>query len=699
MPMSRARLLLLTSSLALLPLAALLPGGAWAGGTQTHGADSFDDFDSGEVEGAAIEGSGKLTRGYATSSTDLKTSVAFSCLSDGKQAWVGTADDATIQTVKLQGKTPAVEQLAKLDGVVVSAMARLPGGDLVVATLPGGKLLRVDAKGKVSDFAELKVETIWAIVPHAGRLLIGTGPEGELWSIGTDGKDAKVVLDTPDKDILAIATIGEAIVVGTAPKARLYQVDAKLEGVLLHEFSGDELRALALSGNTLVAAVNDFEDRSISSRQALTSQLNRSSLTGEKPSDSNTDRPRASADTELWAIDLGQKRDLLRAQDGAWDKWLSKAGQYFIDLHAVDDKGTVLAASSAGGRIYRVRGHRDVAVVGDLAQRQATALCGLPDGDVLVTSGDGAGVHVLQAKAPAAKARWVSKVYDAKRPARYGSFVLEAKGTVELRVRTGATAEVDARWSEWKTVKLAREGIELRGSADLPQRRYMQVEVALVDDAELRSMTVFHAPENLGPRVEAIDVDPPSFSFSDDDETKSTTKISWEVEAVDGDDLVYELRIRPEGAADDEWIKLNQQGPLDKKEFTLDLDTLPDGIYELQLIASDEPAVGSAAARTDLLISEPFVVDRTRPTLEGIKLEGTRVTGLAKDRGGYVHDVAWSVDGGGFRAATPADGIFDSASERFEVQLPADLAPGKHRVVVRARDSRGNLETFALDVP
>ena len=40
--------------------------------------------------------------------------------------------------------------------------------------------------------------------------------------------------------VLAIATIGEAIVVGTAPKARLYQVDAKLEGVLLHEFSGDE---------------------------------------------------------------------------------------------------------------------------------------------------------------------------------------------------------------------------------------------------------------------------------------------------------------------------------------------------------------------------------------------------------------------------------------------------------------------------
>jgi hypothetical protein len=691
--MSRSRLIPLITLLAIAPLI------AHAGGTQTHAIDAFDDFDAGEVDGAAIEGTGKLTRGYASSEAAIKASVAFSCLSDGKQAWVGTADDATIQTVKLQGKTPAVEQLAKLDGVVVSAMARLPGGDLVVATLPGGKLLRVDAKGKVSDFAELKVETIWTIVPHAGRLLIGTGPEGELWSIGTDGKDAKVVLDTAEKDVLTIAAVGERVVVGTAPKARLYLLDDKLEGVMLHEFVGDELRSLAVSGNWLIAAVNDFEDRSVNSRQALTSQLNRSSLTGEKPQDTNTDRARATADTELWAVDLGDKRDVQRAQDAAWEKWLSKANQYFIDLLAIDDQGTVMAASSAGGKIYRVRGRRDVAVIGDLEQRQATALCALPDGDVLATAGDGAGVHVLQQK-PSTKARWVSKVLDAKRPARYGAFVLDGKGKLELRVRTGASAEVDDRWSEWKTISLARSNGELRGSADLPQRRYLQVEVVLADaDSELRDLTVFHAPENLSPLVEGIDVEPPSFSFSDDDETNSTVKVSWEVEAGDGDEMIYDLRIRPEGEGDDGWIKLNQAGPLEKKDFTLDLDTLPDGIYELQLTASDEPSNGSAAARTDVLISEPFVVDRTRPSLEGVKVDGLRISGVAKDQGGFIHDVAFAIDGAGFRAASPADGVFDSASERFEIVLPGDLGPGPHRVVVRARDDRGNLDTTALEIP
>ena len=49
-----------------------------------------------------------------------------------------------------------VEPLAELPGVVVSALTRLPDGDLLAATLPGGSIHRVNAKGKVSRFATLE---------------------------------------------------------------------------------------------------------------------------------------------------------------------------------------------------------------------------------------------------------------------------------------------------------------------------------------------------------------------------------------------------------------------------------------------------------------------------------------------------------------------------------------------------------------
>ncbi|MFO7565371.1 MAG: hypothetical protein R6X02_22200 [Enhygromyxa sp.] len=670
---------------------------AFAGGTKKHSLDSFSDFEDGEVEGAAIESSGRVTRGLASARAELEHSSAFTCLVDGKQAWVGTADKATIQRVDVRGATPTLEQLVELEGVVVSAIARLPSGDLVAAVLPGGKLIRVDKKGTVSDFAELQdVTQIWAIVPHKSRLLVATGPKGELWSVGADGKDPKVVLDVPESDLLSVLPIGDAIVVGTSPKSRLYQVSDALEGVLLYEFKGDELRSLALSGSVLVAAVNVFDDRSITSRTALTKQLNRSSLTGERPEDNNTIRPRANASAELWAVELGQKRDLLRAQDAAWEQWFKKKDQYFIDLLALDDRGTVLAASSAGGKIYRARGRRDVAVVADFEERQATSMCLLDSGDVLATASDGAAVYQLQQK-PAKQARWVSEVLDAKQVARYGSFALRGEGKLELRVRTGPSREVDDRWTSWTPVKLGRENDELRGSADVPRRRYLQLEVTLADQAaQLRGVTAFYAPENLAPLIAEVNVKQPSFGAKDDGESKPEIEIEWTVEDRDQDDMHYDVRIRRAG--DDKWIKLNRTGPLRSKKLTLDLDTLADGIYEVEVRASDEPSTGAAAAASDVLISEPFVIDRTRPTLEKVVAAGDRITGLAKDRGSYVHDVAFSVDGGDFRAASPSDGLFDSSVENFELVLPAELGPGVHRVVVRARDARGNIETYALEV-
>ncbi|KIG17020.1 hypothetical protein DB30_03617 [Enhygromyxa salina] len=681
-------------------------GAAQAGGTKTHTLDDFDDFDDGEVVGAAIETSGRVTRGYASERAELELSSVFTCLTDGKQAWVGTADKATIQQVDLRGGAPAVKQLVELEGVVVSAIARLPSQDLVVAVLPGSKLLRVDKNGKVSDFAELKdVEQIWAIVPHKGKLLVATGPKGELWSVGTDGKDPKVVLDVPEKDILSVLAVGDEVLVGTSPKSRLYKLDSALEGVLLHEFKGDEIRALALSGSMVIAAVNKFEDRSVSSRVALTKQLNRSSLTGEKPEDNNTARARANADAELWAVDLavspGSKRDVLRAQDAAWDKWFTKKSQYFIDLIALDDSGTVLAASSEGGRIYRARGPRDVAIVADLEERQTTSMCMTDTGDVLATASDGAAVYLLSPKAANTKTkpRWVSDVLDASHPARYGSFALEGKGKLELRVRSGPTDEVDDRWSAWKSVKLNSENNELRGSTDLPQRRYLQVEVVLADDsAELTSVTAFYAPENLAPLLEEIDVKTPSVISSSDEEPDATITIEWDAEPRDEDDLMYEVAIRRSGSGDAGWVKLNKDEPITKKEIKLDLETLADGIYEVRVIASDEPSNGAGAAARDQLISEPFVIDRTRPTLDNVSASGGRVTGVAKDRGSYVRDVAFSIDGGAFRSATASDGLYDSSTEKFELMLPSELGPGVHRVVVRARDARGNLTTVALEV-
>jgi len=695
-----------------LALLAAVPTPSHAGGTRSYAAQEFDDLDQGETEGAAIESSGRVTVGFVPQRAEIGAMTAFTCLGNGKHALIATADKAAVLTVapdrgksysppkdKAKSSSLKVATLAELDGVLVSALATLPGGDVLAATLPGGNLHRIDGRGRVQPFAQLGVDQIWALRVHDGRVYAATGPRGELWSLSLSGKDAKIVLDTEEKDVLSLAVVGNELLAGTAPTANLYQVSDAPEGILLHEFAGDEVRAIALTPRGLVVAVNDFSERKLSGLDALTKTLNRTSLIGQPPAGSQeaSESP-PSADAALYHVDLGAKRDLARATEAPWEKWLSRDKQYFTAL-LVDD-GAVLIASSAGGKVYRVRGPRSYATVADLEERQATGLCRVgDDGPIFATSAHGAAVYQLRA-IPATQARYRSEVIDAGQPSRYGAVVVRGRGDLRLRVRTGPTQEPDDRWSDWQEIALRPSVDGHRGDlGQLPRRRNAQLELTLGDArSEVRGFELFYAPENLPPLLRSVDISHPEFDRDDDKESSPTVTIKWKAEPRDEDDLVYEVRIRPEGGDEKQWLPLHRNELVTNEEFKLDLDTVPDGIYEVAVRASDEPSNGSASALHDELVSAPFIVDRQRPVITGTKVEGRRIRAAVSDVGGYVHDVAYAIDGGPFRAASVEDGLLDTGSETMLVELPKDLEAGRHRVVLRARDSFGNIGTVALFV-
>jgi len=727
------------------------PDDAAAGGTKIAHVDDFDEFDDGEAEGVAIEGSGRLTVGYVPQrgAVDAEARVAFTCAASGKDMYIGTADAATIQRVSLaKGKLGKAkkksagkdkdkkdkkdkadkrtkkerkeardkdkksselesEVIAKLPGVVVSALVELPNGDLLAATLPGGVIHRVTPKGKVSEFAKLDVKQIWAIVPHKGRILVATGPKGELFSLSSSGGDPKVILDVEEKDILSVLVQDDSIVVGTSPGAKLFQVTSDLDGVLLHDFKGDEVRALALTEGGMIAAVNNFSEGGLSSLEALTKNLNRTSLIGQPPEGSaQSAQKTVKASGVLYHVDLkgqvkggkGGKRDLARAGEASWESWLRKDKQYFTDVAVLGDREEVLVSSSYEGKVYRVRGRRDLATVADFDERKATSLCRLRDGSVLATTGDGAAVYRLD-DTRSQRARYKSKIFDAGQPATYGALLLRGDGEYTVRARVGPSDEPDKRWTDWMPISLVTAADGRRGLLNTPQRRYLQLQFDLVGaDTEIRDFELFYAPENLAPQVTLVELDRPSFDLDDDDEPESKVTIKWKAKASDGDDLVYEVRVRPEGGGDGDWVALHGDVPVTKKELKWDLDSVPDGLYEVEVMASDEPANGVSKAQTDAQVSPAFVVDRSRPELVELKVKGDSLTGVAKDNGGYIHDVAVSVDGKAFRPASAGDGLFDGNYEGFTFDLPSDLEKGRHRLVVRARDAYGNIASSALFV-
>ncbi|MBL8941530.1 MAG: hypothetical protein JNK45_00215, partial [Myxococcales bacterium] len=468
-------------------------------------------------------------------------------------------------------------------------------------------------------------------------------------------------------------------------------------GEMLFDFAGDEVRALATTKTGLVAAVNTFADRKLSSLDALTKTLERTSLVGQAPAGSLDGERMIQASGKIYHVDLGPKRDLDRALEATWETWLDRDKQYFSSLLALDEVGTVLVSTSDDAKIYRVRGPRDVATVADLEERQATALCTGPKGEVIAAAAHGAAVYELGA-APAKKATYTSDVLDTSQPAAFGSIRLRGNGPLSLRARSGPTAEPDKRWTDWKNIALTRESAAWRGNlAALPHRRFLQIEVVLgAPEAELREVEAFYAPENLAPMITRVAVDRPGI---DEGETDPKVTISWKVDARDDDDLVYDVRVRPEGTGEDAWIGLNPEGELvTKRELKWDISTVPDGVYEVEVVASDEPTNGTGKARKDELISPPFVVDRQRPAISTPTVSGNVVKAVATDASGHIHDVSSAIDGGPMRAASAADGLYDSGSESFEVTLPSDLGKGSHRVVLRARDGFGNTTSVAVIV-
>jgi hypothetical protein len=60
--------------------------------------------------------------------------------------------------------------------------------------------------------------------------------------------------------------------------------------------------------------------------------------------------------------------------------------------------------------------------------------------------------------------------------------------------------------------------------------------------------------------------------------------------------------------------------------------------------------------------------------------------------------VEFSVDGGEWRPADPADGLLDGREEAFSAKLPGDLAAGPHIVNVRAWDSSDNVGSGRIEM-
>ena len=121
---------------------------------------------------------------------------------------------------------------------------------------------------------------------------------------------------------------------------------------------------------------------------------------------------------------------------------------------------------------------------------------------------------------------------------------------------------------------------------------------------------------------------------------------------------------------------------------------MPDGVYQIKLVASDRPNNPLNEAKSDEKTSEWFIVDHTPPIVKNLVLhkserEGYVLEFQATDNLSALRSAYFSFNAKDWQWINPVDGICDSKKERFRIHLQ-NGTESVHTIVVKVIDEREN---------
>jgi hypothetical protein len=200
-----------------------------------------------------------------------------------------------------------------------------------------------------------------------------------------------------------------------------------------------------------------------------------------------------------------------------------------------------------------------------------------------------------------------SAPYDCTNPALFGTLSYRADvpaGTgLAFETRSGNSGKPDSTWSEW-----AAAAPQIAS----PSRRYIQWRCRHRTSfpsltPELNRVDVYFRSANLAPVIRKLEISQPTLDDATKGTNKPTRQVTWDATDPDSDSLSFELFFREE--RETSWLKVGRD--ITDSRFDLDTRSLPDGWYELKLVAGDEPTEPAGAALTAERVSRPFVIDNT----------------------------------------------------------------------------------------
>ena len=735
--------------MALLMIAAARP--VLGQGTHLWTQSRFEEFEKGTPEGISIGSDGHLHEGPALREklTTPSTFVWSVAADKNGTAYLGTGSPATVLRVDKSGKSFTLFETKDLS---VQVVRLAPDGALYAGVMPSGKVYKLDPNSttklddqkatvvfdaskidaakagtaakpddaSADDKTESKSHYIWDMTfDPAGRLYIATGGPAAVYRVDPNkpAEKAELFFKSDEQHIRSLAWDGKGnLIAGSDGSGLIYRINAQGKGYVLFEAPHREITSVAVGADGTIYAAS-VGDKSRNPLPPLPVQgVGTVSITIVQPgslqaANASTSLPEG---TEIYALTESQAPRKL---------WASKDDIVYALAPRADG---LLALSGNRGRIFRIQNDGGYADVAHLEAQQGLSFAAGEGSDVLIGTGNTGKLFTLGS---AEKHEYASDVLDAGALARFGRVEVEPGSSgYEVWTRSGNVEQPIRGWSDWAPLK--------DGYTASPAGRFLQWKVVLNKDGDVGGVGVNYLPVNAAPVIDDIVVVPgarlnvlnqlpnqqtvtinfpsanqgstPSFDAGASAplpamKDRNAITVRWAAHDDNGDDLIYTLYLRGDG--EHVWRLL--KADLTDKAYSFDATLIPDGGYEIKVVASDAPSHTPGDALTASKISDRFEVDTTPPVVTSLRAveepaqcaqpncsETVRVTFDAEDAQSPIARAEYSIDAGAWKFIAPVGDLSDSKREHYEMHLPATALEGKsgeHLLTVRVYDRNDNV--------
>jgi len=708
-----------------------------AQGTRLWNESRFEEFERGTPNGVAITSDGHLVPGPESKAvlTTPSTYVWSIAADHTGNAYLATGTPATVLRVTPDGKSTTLFTSHDLS---VQTVQVAPDGSVYAATLPSGKVYKLDAHGenKTEDSATLvfdpastteKPKYVWALAFDAeGRLYVATGAPAAIYRIASGGKP-ELFFKSDDEHIRSIAFDHAGnLIAGTDGTGLIYRIDRAGKAYVLYDSPKKEITSVIVApdGSIYAAGVgekgrNNLPPLPVTGQATVTATITIVQPGSVQAFSGNTLIPEGS---EVYEIPHGTE-----PPRRIW------AGHDDIVYSLAWTQDGVLAATGNRGRIYRLHDDGTYADIAHLEASQITGFADSPKGFFVSTAN--AGKLYLLSHGEAPEGTYTSEVFDAGAFSQWGRAEMETGATpqtsaFQMYARAGNIENPQRAWGDWKqfTPNIGAVGIE--------SSRFMQWKLVEHPGSSVGAVGINYLPVNLPPVVDEVFVAPgaratsmpqppgqaqqitlnfPStqgsgISYGQEAgkeplpavKERTAVTVRWAAHDDNGDDLSFALYYRTEGERN--WQFLHNH--IRDRFYSFDSSLLPDGKYRIKVVASDSPSHNPGEAQTGDRVSDEFVIDTTPPivsSLEAHMMNGKIHASLtATDATSPVSHAEYAVDAGRWQYVEPVGKIADSLTERFDfdaplapprpgAEPPAD--PSEHVIAIRVFDRYDNAVT------